>query len=386
MPYLLVKKDIQKKLHKGDNNMGNTGKRNRGLAPAGSSRSSSAQRRRTTSPNYRSGGRGVARRKTRKKFNFGGCLFRIIIVIFLCVAGFFFLQSDIFTVKSIEVRGVERLNEEEIIALSGIETGLNLFEVNRNEAEELIELHAGVNSAAVNTRPPHKILITVQERDAVAWIPGDECYYIMDEEGYIFIKRDEYNDYLPLITGLDQPENLSTGLRFTEVKGLDDSIHIAKVFGDYCRGQMRELHYTAKGNFIFYIGELQVRLGKNQEMWKKKNVLDGILQQIPANALGQVEYIDVSSPSSPVVAGYDIVAAREKAEAEEKAKKEAEKNNTTENNTDPSVNDNQTTPESTDNTPEENDSADENGESQDNSAESRGEIDSSSDNSTENTQ
>lgn len=369
--------------------MGNTGKRNRGLAPAGSGRRP-AQRRRTTSPNSRSGGKGVTRRKAKRGVNLGGCLFRIIIVIALCIAGFFFLQSDIFTVKSIEVRGLERLNEEEIVALSGIETGLNLFQVDRSEAQELIQLHAGVDSASVNTRPPHKILITVQERDAIAWIPGDECYYLMDEEGYIFIKRDEYNDYLPLITGLELPENLSTGLKFTEVKGLEDSVAISKVFGDYCRGQLRELHYTAKGNFIFYIGDLQVRLGKNQEMWKKKNVLDGILQQIPANALGQVEYIDVSSPSNPVVAGYDIVAEREKAEAEEKARKEAEKNGTTVNNTNTPTDNSQTTESDTTNTPEEESGVDENSEGQADSANSGAEAqsttDSNTDDSTENTQ
>ncbi|MDO4542805.1 MAG: FtsQ-type POTRA domain-containing protein, partial [Bacillota bacterium] len=333
--------------------MADTGQRNRSLPPSGSGGVS--VRSGTRSARRRNNSKAVGRRKRKPRFNLGGCIFRIIIVIALCLGVFFFLQSDVFTVKSIDVRGLERLDEEDIVILSGIKTGENLFDVDRSEAQELISLHAGVESVSVNTRPPHKILITIQEREAVAWIQGDECYYLMDQEGYIFIKRDEYNDYLPLITGLDLPENLSVGLKLSEVPGLEDAIAVSKVFMDYCRGQMRELHYTEKGNFIFYIGDLKVRLGKNEEMWKKKNVLDGILQQIPAEALSQVEYIDVSSPGNPAVAGYDIIAEQEKAEAEEKAKKEAEKNggNVT---TDSSPNSDTTTaPDDTDTAPAQND-------------------------------
>ncbi len=309
--------------------MADAGQRNRGITPAGAKSNAAARRRNSSTgrSKRRSGGQPVTRRNSRRqRVNKGGCLLRIIIVILLCVAVFFFLQSSVFTVKTIEVRGLERINEEDIITLSGIEMGSNLFDVNRQEAEELIALHAAVDNVAVNTRPPHKILITVTERDAVAWVPGDDCYYLMDNQGYIFIKRQEYNDYLPLITGLELPENLPVGLQLSGIKGLDDAIEVSRVLGDYCRGQLRELHYTEKGNFVFFIGDLKVRLGKNEDMWKKKNTLDGLLQQIPASALPQVEYIDVSSPSNPVVSGYDIIAAKEKAEAEAKAKKEAEKN------------------------------------------------------------
>lgn len=300
--------------------MGDAGQENKGLTPVGSGRGNAARRGRGTAGRgrRRTGGRAMTRRtKKRSGFNLSGCLLRIILVLIVCVAVFFFLQSDVFTVKSIEVRGLERVNEDDIVALANIETGVNLFSVNRHEAEELIALHPAVADVSVNTRPPHKILITITEREAVAWIPGDECYYLLDEDGYIFIKRDEYNDYLPLITGLELPDNLSVGLQFTNVSGLSDAISISKVFADYCRGQLRELHYTAKGNFVFFIGDLKIYLGKNEDMWKKKNVLDGILQQIPASKLSQVEYIDLSSPSNPVVKGYDIVAEQEK-EAEQK--------------------------------------------------------------------
>ncbi|MEG1497258.1 MAG: FtsQ-type POTRA domain-containing protein [Clostridiales bacterium] len=280
---------------------------------------------------------GVQKSK-KSRFNVGGCIGRIVLLGICCLGIFFFLQSSLFTVKTIDVRGTERINPDDLVVLSGIKTNGNLFDVNRKEARERIELHAAVDEVLVNTRPFHKILITVKEKEAVAWIHHKEGYYLMDENGYLFINRSEYNDYLPLITGLTLPKDLPIGIQLKEIKGLNDAIEVAKVFDEYARGQLRELHFTKDENFVFFIGDLKVKLGKNTDLWKKQHVLDNLLQQIPAKALPQVNYIDVSSPENPVISGYDIRAEKEKAKAaakaaKEKAAQEKAQNNTTPKNT-----------------------------------------------------
>lgn len=289
-----------------------------------------------SAPNHRRNrnNRNMQRGKKQKRarFNIVGCIGRIVLLLVVCLGIWFFLQSNVFTVKTVEVRGNERVSSEDIIALAAIETGGNLFDVDRKEAAERVKMHSAINKVIVNTRPFHKILITVEERTAVGWIAAEEGYYLLDDKGYIFMQREDYNDYLPLITGLTLPNALSTGLSLNDVKGIEDVLEVSNAFSDYYRGQMRELHYTQKGNFVFFIGDLKIRLGKNEKVWKKRRVIDALLEKIPASRLDEVEYIDVSSPDNPVVSGYDIAYEERKAKEEEKAKKEAEKNQETKNN------------------------------------------------------
>ena len=67
----------------------------------------------------------VKRKKRRKKHY----LLRLLVIAAVCVGLYFLMHIEYFNVDGIAVAGNNEISDEEIIKLSGIETGDNLFDV-----------------------------------------------------------------------------------------------------------------------------------------------------------------------------------------------------------------------------------------------------------------
>lgn len=275
------------------------------------SRSSrSGRTRRNNLPSRNNGSRGELRkRKQRHKRKKNSWIWKVILLIILCLGVYFFLNSSAFTVETIEVEGNQRISDEDIITLSGITTGGNLFDVDREKAEEKVALHAMVKSVDIKTRPFHKILIQVEEKEAVAWLyQEDEGYYLVDENGNLMEKREEYNDYLPLIRSIELPRFLCVGMRL-DSQDAADLLAAAAVFADFMRERPRELSVSSDHGIVMTLDTMELRLGEAKDLLKKRHLIEDLLDEIPAADLPQVEYMDVSSLRKPVIGGYDLEAS-----------------------------------------------------------------------------
>ena len=67
----------------------------------------------------------IKKKKRRKKHY----LLRFIVIIAACIGLYFVLHLDFFTVNGIAVVGNDEISDEEIIELSELETGVNIFDV-----------------------------------------------------------------------------------------------------------------------------------------------------------------------------------------------------------------------------------------------------------------
>lgn len=122
------------------------------------------------------------RKKKRRKKRY---LLRFILFVLACVGVYFALHIDYFTVDGITVAGNKEITDAEIVALSEIKTGDNIFDVHPWFAQRRIKKNLYVESVNVNRKLPNKIEILVTERSGKAQFAMSGKFVITDNGGKV---------------------------------------------------------------------------------------------------------------------------------------------------------------------------------------------------------
>ena len=133
--------------------------------------------------------------------------FYLISIIFLILFFYyFFIFSNVFQVRTIQVKGEQFNSKEDIISI--VEPFLekriifkteSIFLINTNHIKNnLIERFPSINHIKVSKILPRRILINITERIPKIVIRYQGKDYLIDEQGLIFKKREKEYD-LPLI-------------------------------------------------------------------------------------------------------------------------------------------------------------------------------------------
>jgi cell division protein FtsQ len=111
-------------------------------------------------------------------------------------------RSPAFRAGTIAVTGLRRAHEAEVLRLSGLRAGVNLFAFDAGRAASKIEQHPWVRRAKVQRRFPPALEIRVEEREPAALVALGRLYFT-DSEGQVF-KRAAPGDPmdLPVVTGI----------------------------------------------------------------------------------------------------------------------------------------------------------------------------------------
>ena len=118
-------------------------------------------------------------------------LFTILFAIVFTGIMVFALTSDIFKVKSVEVKNVKNLDIDKIKKDSGIVEGRNIFLQRYFKGIFKLKENARIQEAKIYPVFPDKIEIYIEERN--------ENYQISDENGYILRKSDELQKVIMLV-------------------------------------------------------------------------------------------------------------------------------------------------------------------------------------------
>ena len=120
----------------------------------------------------------------KKRENYGPSPILLWIFVFVLVVALFFLvNSSLFNVSSITVKGNVNVSSQEIISLSGIDYDTNILHVDEVTAKEQIETNYFLVVENIRRTFPTGVEIVVKEREPVAQIGTKNGYYIIDTEG-----------------------------------------------------------------------------------------------------------------------------------------------------------------------------------------------------------
>lgn len=234
--------------------------------------------------------RGAATRKARARPSRTRIFLRRAVAV-LCVLavgglGYVVLFTSLLGVRDVEVTGLDRVDEEEVVELARIPDQRPMLRVDTDEvAERVVELEE-LALAEVSRSWPSTISIEVVEREPVAYFPAFDGTRLVDEHGVPFHEVDSAPAGLPELD-LDSvsSEDDTTSAVMAVLTGLPKGI----------RESVEVIGAESPGSIEFELSSGEtVRWGDREQMERKVKVVDAILSR-PG------EIYDVSSPELPTV-------------------------------------------------------------------------------------
>ena len=109
---------------------------------------------------------------------------------------------EMFTVRSIVVRGNQQTTAEEIIALAGAKTGVDIFEADLGAMAQAVHRHPWVAKASVSRSFPSTLKIDITERRPLGLVAAGDLFAV-DDRGVLLPSENlrPITD-LPVLTGL----------------------------------------------------------------------------------------------------------------------------------------------------------------------------------------
>lgn len=147
-------------------------------------------------------------------------IFFLVLVIFIAIC-IYLLTSATYNIKSIEIEGNKVLTDEEVINLSNIKTGQNIFTTLEVVTKVKMKENGYIEDVKIKKKYPDKIKIQVKERQkAYQVLTETGCYIYIDEQGYILDYSLDKLD-LKVITGMSISESQVKEIKRLEKKDLD---------------------------------------------------------------------------------------------------------------------------------------------------------------------
>ncbi len=179
------------------------------------------------------------------------------------------VSGPYFKVKVIEISGVARMEDSRLLEVSQLAEGMNIFDVNVEQAEASLKTLPWVKSATVNRELPDVLVVEVVEHVPAA-VLVDNGYALISRDGVVF-KEIEPEDgidellLLPIITGMTRAELESQNgqQRYTEAMGALQA-YAAKGLAE--RNPLSEIHIDPVMGLSLVTREngTEVRLGSGR--------------------------------------------------------------------------------------------------------------------------
>lgn len=235
------------------------------------------------------------RRQPRMKKKSRGALYAPIAFVVICAA-LIFGMSVFFRVSRIEVDGNAMYTDEEIMDAAGIEKGDNLFFINRFAAVSRIFSHLPyIEEASVTRALPNKVIITVSESSAIAYVTVDSQCWAIDRNCKL-LKTVDTADAVGLIkvSGLT-PINPEIGAVIAPGEAdLPKVTYLAEILDQIqergMTGDVTGVDVSAVSNPSFdYLGRFTVKLGPDENTEYKFGMLLSAVSQLKAGDRGTID-------------------------------------------------------------------------------------------------
>lgn len=131
---------------------------------------------------------------------------KLFIFILVMIAIWGILHTRLFGVKNIVIINNNHLTEEEIISISGVNQGDNIYKRSAKEIKESLFENAYIEDATIKKKLPNTIEINIVERNINYMIQFSDTYVYLNNQGYMLEQTTEKAN-VPIIVGLSTDQN-----------------------------------------------------------------------------------------------------------------------------------------------------------------------------------
>lgn len=208
------------------------------------------------------------------------------------------LQSPIFSVKNIEIIGRSDISQQELVKLSGVALGNNIFKLNLQEGQRKIQLLPAVKDVKITRKFPSTVIIQLTERKPVALIPVKNNFIEIDEEA-VYIRQGKIEQKsIPIITGCNVGD-VKLGEKIKNSK-VQTALQVMADLPAEMLNILSEVHIDDQGRVVIYtIHGVQGRFGYPEDISQKGRIFLQVLNQLQDQQ--RIEYVDLTSFKLPVV-------------------------------------------------------------------------------------
>jgi len=239
-----------------------------------------------------------ARRPGKAAFRVIVTLFKTVLVTaFVVYALYYFSQSSFFALQTVGVTGQKHLTPAEVTSQSGLIDGVNIFQVNLEQARQRLLTDPWIAGAVLRRQIPNKVEIEIEERQPSALLIDGQHWLVLDRNGVCIDNPTSPRLFsLPIITGLTpdtiQPGKLvSTSPVLPAVLAALD-LNVEDFFSEVNINNPQSLiAYTRDG--------IPIYLGDSQDLHSKLLAAQSLTVNL--NDPGSVAYIDLRSTQAPAV-------------------------------------------------------------------------------------
>jgi len=240
----------------------------------------------------------MARSNRKKRHSRHSILQSVFFIVLFLTAAYILVRSSIFEVREIRVSGNNILTEENIVSISGINPGENIFKLNLKETAQRFTGIPLIKSVNLSRRLPSTVEIRVVERRACALLPVDSGFIQVDDEGVCLQKGDIQVNQLPVITGI-KADIPAPGERI-QSETLISALAVVKELSAALLTQLSEINVSEDMAVAYTLDRIQCRFGTTDDIKQKGEVLEKLLNEL--NTKDKIiEYIDLSCKEAPVV-------------------------------------------------------------------------------------
>lgn len=172
-------------------------------------------------------GSNKKRKEPEKKKNLKFVKWIIIIILFV-LAVILFMMSSIFNIKQIVVVNNSKITSEEIINLSRLTPGINMFKTTNRSIRSGIRENAYVEDVKIKRNFNGTVTLDIKERKPTYMLKFENTYVYINNQGYM-LEISEAPLEVPVITGFSTSnEEIKVGnrLNIDDLNKLDDVIKI----------------------------------------------------------------------------------------------------------------------------------------------------------------
>ena len=209
-------------------------------------------------------------------------LYRILIeavVVALFIAALVFFVG--FRVTKVQIEGNQYYTDEKIkkMVLDAPNAGNSIL-VMLTKTEEKTKDAQMIDHVTIKRKNRNTIVVNVKEKQMVGCLEFQGQYVNFDRQGVIQIITDEQMAGVPLIDGLSvKSVKVGQKLKGINSKKLNTILSVGKML-EKSEQKPDRLVFNDMNQLVLYYGEVEIRLGSDENMDEKMNRLSGILPQL----------------------------------------------------------------------------------------------------------
>lgn len=209
-------------------------------------------------------------------------LYRILIeavVVALFIAALVFFVG--FRVTKVQIEGNQYYTDGEIkkMVLDAPNAGNSIL-VMLTKTEEKTKDAQMIDHVTIKRKNRNTIVVNVKEKQMVGCLEFQGQYVNFDRQGVIQIITDEQMEGVPLIDGLSvKSVKVGQKLKGINSKKLNTILSVGKML-EKSEQKPDRLVFNDMNQLVLYYGEVEIRLGSDENMDEKMNRLSGILPQL----------------------------------------------------------------------------------------------------------